>query len=33
MIKKFKLTQDPKLGVYKTLRAPCDKENPSLPTV
>ena len=29
--KSVKLTQDPKIGVYRTLRAP-DKENTSLPT-
>jgi hypothetical protein len=33
MIKILKFTQDPKLGVYKTLRAPSVEENPSLPTV
>jgi hypothetical protein len=30
--KSVKLTQDPKIGVYRTLRAPSDKENTSLPT-
>jgi hypothetical protein len=26
MIKIFKFTQDPKIGVYRTLKAPSDKE-------
>jgi hypothetical protein len=33
IIKSFKFTQDSKIGVYGTHKAPSDKETLSLPTV